>query len=307
MEISLREWFFIAGVVVIGLVLLDGFRRMRRARLDSLEISKGMGGSIQNSPIDEGDFNPELPNGGARIINRRGVAESEMPGEPVILDEIVESGISAQKDTDSDEGIEDELVARRSVDTVKKLEASGDQFTFGEGLAVGNAHRKKVKQRDAGESPDVKRVEVTSKDPQEVIVINVLSRTQTGFAGKELKELFELCGLVLGDMSIFHRHEEVDDKSPIQFSVANAVEPGYFDPALIQDLTTPGVCFFMSLPGPTNNTKAFDYMLETAQCLAKNLDGELKDERRSVLTQQTIAHCRQRIKDFERKQLSVRK
>ena len=106
-------------------------------------------------------------------------------------------------------------------------------------------------------------------------------------------------------MSIFHRHEEDDLLSPVQFSVANAVEPGYFDPEKMDSLSTPGVSFFMSLPGPKDYMKAFDFMLETAQCFAKNLGGELRDEQRSVMTTQTIEHCRQRIREFERKQLSL--
>ena len=69
-------------------------------------------------------------------------------------------------------------------------------------------------------------------------------------------------------------------------------------------LQTPGVSFFLSLPGPKDYMKAFDYMLETAQCFATNLEGELSDERRSVLTKQTIEHFRTRVREFERKQLS---
>ena len=42
-------------------------------------------------------------------------------------------------------------------------------------------------------------------------------------------------------------------------------------------------------------------MLETAQTVVRNLGGELKDERRSVMTAQTIEHCRQRIREYERK------
>jgi cell division protein ZipA len=60
----------------------------------------------------------------------------------------------------------------------------------------------------------------------------------------------------------------------------------------------------MSLPGPKNYMKAFDYMLETAQCFARNLKGDLKDQDRSIMTPQTIEHCRQQVKEFERKQLS---
>ena len=45
-------------------------------------------------------------------------------------------------------------------------------------------------------------------------------------------------------------------------------------------------------------------MVETAQCLAKNLNGELRDETRSVMTGQTLEHCRNRIREIERKQLT---
>jgi len=36
----------------------------------------------------------------------------------------------------------------------------------------------------------------------------------------------------------------------------------------------------------------------------RNLGGELRDEHRSVMTSQTIEHCRQRIREFERKRRS---
>jgi cell division protein ZipA len=60
----------------------------------------------------------------------------------------------------------------------------------------------------------------------------------------------------------------------------------------------------MTLPGPKDYSKAFEYMLETAQCFARNLKGELKDENLSVMTAQTIEHSRQRIKEFKRLELS---
>ncbi|KZY94305.1 hypothetical protein A3743_24600 [Oleiphilus sp. HI0072] len=60
----------------------------------------------------------------------------------------------------------------------------------------------------------------------------------------------------------------------------------------------------MTLPGPKDYSKAFEFMLETAQCFARNLQGELKDENLSVMTPQTIEHCRSKIKEFERRQLS---
>ncbi|WP_148862940.1 cell division protein ZipA [Marinobacter fonticola] len=143
-------------------------------------------------------------------------------------------------------------------------------------------------------------------DAREVIVINVLARKEKAFDGAALKKLFEACGLEFGDMDIYHRHEASDTRSPVQFSVANAVEPGTFRAKDMVDMKTPGISFFMSLPGPSDSLKAFEFMLETAQCVTHNLGGELKDERRSVMTPQTIEHCRQRIREFERKRRSQR-
>ena len=60
----------------------------------------------------------------------------------------------------------------------------------------------------------------------------------------------------------------------------------------------------MNAAEPNDPMTAFDYMVETAQCLAKNLNGELYDESRSVMTAQTLEHSRQRIRDFERRRLT---
>jgi cell division protein ZipA len=47
-------------------------------------------------------------------------------------------------------------------------------------------------------------------------------------------------------------------------------------------------------------------MLGVARDIAATLDGDLKDEHKSVMTPQTVEHCRQRIAEFSRKRLSLR-
>ena len=67
---SLREWLIAIGTLVILGIVIDGLRRMRRARKESIAISSGMGADdLDDSPLEQ-DFNPELPNGGARTISR---------------------------------------------------------------------------------------------------------------------------------------------------------------------------------------------------------------------------------------------
>jgi cell division protein ZipA len=50
--------------------------------------------------------------------------------------------------------------------------------------------------------------------------------------------------------------------------------------------------------------QAFDYMLETARTVARNLGADVLDESRSVLTGQAIEHSRQKIRELERRQLA---
>jgi cell division protein ZipA len=83
--------------------------------------------------------------------------------------------------------------------------------------------------------------------PPEVIVINVLARNGAKFGGTDLLEAFLRNGLKFGDMNIFHRIQPASKE--VQFSVASAVEPGTFDLSAMEAFKTPGVSFFMRMPG----------------------------------------------------------
>ena len=112
------------------------------------------------------------------------------------------------------------------------------------------------------------------------------------------------CGLRFGDMDFFHLSQAQGGQPTIQFSVANMMQPGVFDIDNMAQFNTPGLVFFLTLPGPEDMMKAFDYMLETAQAVARNLGGDVLDESRSVVTKQTLEHCRQQIRDLERRMLA---
>ena len=120
--------------------------------------------------------------------------------------------------------------------------------------------------------PKIKTSGVSEDMPREVIVINVVAKDGQWFSAS-LISLVEACGMTHGEMGIYHRNEADDGKGKIQFSMANGVEPGTFEKHITEDFSTPGVCFFMSLPGASNSMKAFNYMLETANCVTKNFGG----------------------------------
>lgn len=143
--------------------------------------------------------------------------------------------------------------------------------------------------------------------PEEVLIINVMAPSGQQFRGDALLDSLLQAGLRYGDMNIFHRYEDPKGGGSILFSLANMVKPGTFDLDAMDDFTTPGVSLFMTLPLESvelENVEVFDEMLEAARSIAVDLGGEMKDENRSVLTRQTQEHCRQRIHEFERKQLS---
>ncbi len=112
-----------------------------------------------------------------------------------------------------------------------------------------------------------------------------------------------LCDCRFGKMDIFHRYEEKNAEGSIQFSIVNMVEPGSFNLEQISTFTTPGVSFFLLLPGPADPLNAFECMVETAGCLVRNLNGRLLDDAHSSVSEQTLEHCRQKIRDFLQQQL----
>ena len=140
-----------------------------------------------------------------------------------------------------------------------------------------------------------------------VLVIHVLSKDPTGFYGPKLLRLFKECDLRYGQEGIFHRYEEAKGRGPIQFSIAQMVEPGVFDPNMMEEQHFVGLTFFMGLPGPRQSMDAFRAMSELAQFMAQYLGAELKDDSHSVLGEQTLEHYRQQIMDYERQQQLARK
>ncbi len=139
----------------------------------------------------------------------------------------------------------------------------------------------------------------STPDPDQVLIITVVGRNGQHLPGPALDKIVTACGMEWGDMAIYHRPEDSSPDAPIQFSMANAVTPGTFDPKNLEALETPAVTFFMSLNEPSDAMTAYECMLATAETLAKHLDGDLLDEDRSVMRPQTKEHYRERIRDFE--------
>jgi len=148
--------------------------------------------------------------------------------------------------------------------------------------------------------PKVKSVEIKAADrsstaDDKIISLYVVARPLMALRGEAILKAAEDVDLDYGEMQIFNRVVERSGRRQIVFRMANAVKPGTFDLDNLWNLTTPGLVLFMQLPGPLEGLKAFNSMLDCAKKLAVELNAELRDETRSVLSNQTIDHMREEI------------
>jgi len=104
-------------------------------------------------------------------------------------------------------------------------------------------------------------------------------------------------GLKHGKYGIFHKHESELSDEPL-FSVASLTEPGTFDLTRLAETKIAGTSFFMVLPGPGDPVERFDQMVATARELARELDGELRDEKGSSWSIQRERYVREEIIEY---------
>jgi cell division protein ZipA len=119
------------------------------------------------------------------------------------------------------------------------------------------------------------------------------------FAGSAVVKAMNAVGLRYGDMKIFHHYGAGELRTEIPlFSVANMVEPGYFDLERVDNLSTPGLAMFLQLPGPLDGAVAFELFLNTAQRLAETLSADLYSAPKALLDGVTIDKMRRQATPF---------
>lgn len=333
-ELTLRDAMVLIGSLLILAVIVDAWRRMRKQQRSRVRLN--LNSEVpSDAPADDLAMFRELPNGGARVVGRddeelaaeianavAGIPVNEVDvakrvespvrkplgpvGRTVAPDPRDQSESSGkllndespeleQSESDAPETRDEEHEAADELDAMAGVSARDDEPANLDWLEDLPDPNQSSQDDDAGELP--------RDADSEVIVLHVISR-QDLFAGKDILEILLACDLRFGDMSFFHRHEQQAGRGAIQFSVANMMQPGVFDIDNMDAMRAKGLVFFVTLPGPEDMIQAFDYMLETARVVARNLNGELLDQSRSVLTQQAVEHSRQQIRELERRLLA---
>ena len=166
---------------------------------------------------------------------------------------------------------------------------------------------------DIAESPRIKKPTLKQQpglldqEPEEVkqeeklVVLHVVARRPRKFTGKGIINLTEELELEYDDMRVFHKKIERFSGKKALYSMVNMVKPGTFDLHAMDEFETPGLSFVMNLPGPEEGLKTFNIMLEAARKFADRLNGDLLDESRSRLSQQTISHLQEDVQLFSLK------
>lgn len=250
-EFGMREWLICCGVILVLVVLFDGFRRMRQEHKKEIKMARKMGGSFPEAVVDKDDFGSELPNGGARVVAR------------------TEPSITETEAIDTASQVEDFQETLSTIEAAEQIQSDA---------------------QDAARSASTQYV-----DDQQILVVHAKARSERGFNGSDLLQVLLACDMRYGDRDILHRHERAGGTGSLQFSVANMLEPGTFNLEDINTFKTPGVTFFMTIPGPENPEQAFNCMLETANCLVKNLDAKLLDESHQLLNDAMLSTYRSRV------------
>lgn len=266
MDIGLREWLVIVGVLIILVIVADGFRRYLGRSTLKFKLDRKLISQFSEEPETSEILGP------ARVAKTKepvlGIDPSELSAEPQVFESM--EPIHFDNEPLADEPDEPEVPVHSAAVAVPQEPAT-----------------------DAEEISDIFIIYVESQSPE-------------GFRGPDLLQSVLESGMRFGDMEIFHRHESMSGIGDKLFSMANALNPGVFDLDNLEAFSTRSLCFFMSLPGPKQPRQAFELMLAAARKLSTELGGEMKDDSRSDLTGQTIEHYRQRVLDFERRQLRLK-
>lgn len=118
----------------------------------------------------------------------------------------------------------------------------------------------------------------------EVLTLYIMASPNRPFQGYELLQAISVNGFSYGKMRVFHRHEQQNNpNSPILFSLANAIEPGFFNLSEMGAFSCTGLILFMHIDSRDSDLiEQFYLMLDTANQLADDLGGEVLDDTRHL-------------------------
>lgn len=289
----------IAVLIIIGLVVALFINVRRKRRLD-YKMNARVVRNDEPVPDPHDRTSRELPNGGARVVGRQEPTFGDFFSEPN-RDKTAAQSTEPVSDFSSQidavdpgfDALDDDTFSASDISQVQEDPVSEAPIDPGTMDWLDEIESVPTSQAQSARLPRHEETKVYS--------LNVIARADQGFSGDDILRVLLGCGLRFGDMDFFHLSEVQGGLPTIQFSVANMMRPGVFDLENMDDLSTQGLMFFLTLPGPHDMARAFDLMLDTAHTVAHSLGGDVYDETRSVMTKQYVESLRQSIREYENK------
>jgi cell division protein ZipA len=153
-------------------------------------------------------------------------------------------------------------------------------------------------------SPEESGGQALSREPEKIVTLFLRPRDDGRINGADILEAAQNAGLVYGEMNIFHRMHEQQGSQTAIFSLADMMAPGAFEISRIREMSTPGLCLFLTLPNQMSALDAWDAMHAAGQRLAGLLGTELMDDSQSSLSHQCVAHIRDEMREYDRQAAS---
>lgn len=258
----LRWILLVIGIALIAAIYWNGRRREREREETLLQRAR------REDPEPAAEPGPDAEAGAA--------AEPELEGGAFDADELT----TELHDID------------RLLDSERERPGAAPAGTGGSGGGRGGA----AVPAERGTAPERPSASPERPADERIVVIYVVAPRGERLVGARLYEAFVRHGLEHGELDIFHAR---DDAGYTIYSLANGVEPGTFDPATMDTLSTPGVALFLRLPGPPSAEAAFDRMVADARALAEELEAHVLDGRHSTFTRQTEQHLRDEMRELD--------
>lgn len=129
-----------------------------------------------------------------------------------------------------------------------------------------------------------------------IVTISVFAKPGHPFASYDLVQAITATGMQFGEMNIFHYYQmNAQGKRVSLFSLASATKPGQFDLDRMGNFSCVGLTFFMDIDAALDPMEAFYLMVNIAEQLAEDLEGELRANPQLPWSQEQFYHYEQRI------------
>jgi len=162
-----------------------------------------------------------------------------------------------------------------------------------------------VKRQEVRKNPAVEgNTEVTKSrneiidDSEKIVVLHVVAPAGEPFSGPVIEQMMMELELEHGDMAAYHFNVKLQDQAHSMYCVLNMVKPGTFDPESMDLFMTPGLIFMLRLPGPEDGLKAFNIMYDHACRFATFCNGEVLDDRRQLMNDDTLTSLKEHVQLF---------